>query len=218
MKEREKDSEYRPKDEPDIREEQVEISDEDLKVEDVNLNSMIIDNQLSARKEDRAVTLPTDKNSPSPHKKSATSLKDTTKSKQNTDTLPIEPETSKHMTNGTSKSFSLTKSICNQKELFDLKGPISSEIFFSTKNTPILDDYQIGKILGEGSYGQVKLVRHIRTNVERAMKVVKKDGVSEEEKILMMKEVTILKGLDHPNIIKIFDMYEDDSKLYIITE
>ena len=86
------------------------------------------------------------------------------------------------------------------------------------KNTPILDDYQFGRILGEGSYGQVKLVRHIRTNVELAMKVVKKAGVPEEEKLLMMKEVSILKTLDHPNIIKVFDLYEDDSKIYIITE
>lgn len=191
-----------------------------LEVEDVNLNSIILENKKQSRKEDRAITMPPEITILSPCKKSATSFKDTTKTKQNTDTLPIDQvgELEKNMTNGTSKSFSLSRSMLNQKELVDLKGPISSEIFFSTKNTSILDDYQVGKILGEGSYGQVKLVRHIRTNTERAMKVIKKAGVPEEEKAVMMKEVSILKSLDHPNIIKIFDLYEDDSKMYIITE
>lgn len=217
--EREKEHEFILKDEEVLKEEIVEISDSIIREHELNLNSIILGEKATNRNEDRAITLPLDKMSPgNPKKSTATSLKDTSKSKQNTDTLPIEPEISKHMTNGASKSFSLSKSYLNQKELVDIQGPISSEIFFSSKNTPILNDYQIGKLLGEGSYGQVKLVRHIRTNVERAMKVIMKAGVPEAERLIMMKEVSILKSLDHPNIIKIFDLYEDDSKIYIITE
>lgn len=50
------------------------------------------------------------------------------------------------------------------------------------------------------------------------MKVIKKQGVSEEEKEQMFKEVSILKQLDHPNIIKIFDMYEDEEYIYLVIE
>ena len=197
-------------------EEILEISEDMIEEDEIHLNYVMDEKKIPERKEDRSRTVPTEINSTSQHKKSVTTIK-SNKSKLYTETL-AEPEISKNLTGATSKSFSLSKSIINQKELIDLKGPISSEIFFSMKNTPILDDYQFGRILGEGSYGQVKLVRHIRTNVELAMKVVKKAGVPEEEKLLMMKEVSILKTLDHPNIIKVFDLYQDDSKIYIITE
>lgn len=117
-----------------------------------------------------------------------------------------------------SKSYSLTKSIKNHKETVDIRGPISSEIFFSVKTTPVEEDYIVKQLLGEGSFGQVKLVVHKRNQIERAMKIIRKIGVSNEEKEQMLKEVSILKSLDHPNIIKIFDMYEDETNMYLIIE
>lgn len=62
------------------------------------------------------------------------------------------------------------------------------------------------------------MVIHKRNQIERAMKVIKKQGVSKEEKEQMFKEVSILKQLDHPNIIKIFDMYEDEECIYLVIE
>ena len=117
-----------------------------------------------------------------------------------------------------SKSYSLSKSCVNQKELVDIRGPISGEIFFSTKSSPVGDDYEIMGVLGEGSYGQVKKVMHKRFKLERAMKIIKKSSVDQEEREEMLKEVSILKSIDHPNIIKIYDLYEDDSFLYFVIE
>ena len=128
----------------------------------------------------------------------------------------IEPK----KTNGDStlKSYSLSKSKINEKELVDIRGPISTEMFFSIKTTPLLDDYEVKKMLGEGSFGQVKLMVHRKTKMERAVKIIKKHKVRPEEKEQMMMEVSILKTLDHPNIIKIFDMYEDQQFLYLVIE
>lgn len=188
---------------------------EEYLIEDINLYS-VKEEPKANRKEERSATQPNDIRVISP-KKSGTSLKDTTKN--NTDTLPVENEGSKLIAINTSKSYySLSKSMIGQKDFVDIKGPISSEIFFSIKKTDILEEYQVGKLLGEGSYGQVKLVLHRRTKVERAMKIIKKAGVSAEEREIMMREVSILKSLDHPNIIKIYDLFEDDSKLYLIIE
>jgi len=100
----------------------------------------------------------------------------------------------------------------------DLKGPFSAESFFAIKKTDINLDYTIGKKLGEGSYGEVKLVTHKKTLMKRAMKIIKKNSIPEKEKKSMLKEVSILKSLDHPNIIKIFDLYEDSKNYYLITE
>ena len=202
--------------EDDIREEIVEMSS-DMVDEDLPLNLLIAEEKKASRKEDRAITMPTEHITMKGSKKSAISLKDT-KTIPISETLPIDRNSSKHHTSGTSKSYSLSKSVINEREIIDIQGPITGEMFVSMKDTPILDDYQIGKILGEGSYGQVKLVRHIRTNEERAVKIIKKAGVSKSEKDTMMKEVSILMSLDHPNIIKIFDLYEDDNKIYIVTE
>lgn len=120
--------------------------------------------------------------------------------------------------NYTSKSYSLSKSLINHKDVIDLKGPINNEMFFSVKTSPVEEDYEVKQLLGEGSFGQVKLVTHKRTGLDRAMKIIKKAEVPAEERDKMLKEVTILKSLDHPNILKIFDMHEDESHYYLLTE
>ena len=63
-----------------------------------------------------------------------------------------------------------------------------------------------------------KKVMHKRFKLERAMKIIKKSSVDQEEREEMLKEVSILKSIDHPNIIKIYDLYEDDSFLYFVIE
>jgi calcium-dependent protein kinase len=132
----------------------------------------------------------------------------------------VVDDTTKAGDNLTSKSYSLSKSFNKEKEreTVDIKGPISNEIFFSIKNTPISDDYEFKKELGEGSYGQVKLGMHKRTGLDRAIKIIKKNEIPEDERNAMLKEVSILKSLDHPNIIKMFDMYQDDINYYIVIE
>jgi calcium-dependent protein kinase len=52
----------------------------------------------------------------------------------------------------------------------------------------------------------------------RAMKILPKESIADEEKTTLLKEVAILKTLDHPNIIKIYDLYEDEEYYYLITE
>lgn len=216
-RENEADSEFKPRqqNEADFQEgsEDIEEFQEEYLIEDINLYSVKGD-QDSARNEGKSIHARMARNNSSPRKSG--SVKDTTKN--HTDTLPVDNEGSKGLVVNTPQSYSVTRSFVGLKDFADLKGPISSEIFFSVKKTDILAEYQVGKILGEGSYGQVKLVRHKRTNMERAMKIIKKAGVSAEEKETMMKEVSILKSLDHPNIIKIYDLYEDENKLYLITE
>jgi serine/threonine protein kinase len=94
----------------------------------------------------------------------------------------------------------------------------SAESFFVFKQTKVTLDYTIGKKLGEGSYGEVRLVIHKNSGLSRAMKSIKKQNLPKEEQSSLINEVNLLKSTDHPNIIKIFDLYEDKSNYYIITE
>ena len=47
---------------------------------------------------------------------------------------------------------------------------------------------------------------------------MKKAEVKKEEKEMLLNEITILKQIDHPNIIKMYEFFEDDKRFYIVTE
>lgn len=72
-------------------------------------------------------------------------------------------------------------------------------------------------IIGKGGFGIVEKVKHILTGDIRAMKTVPK-GKKVMSTSKLMQEVEILKKLDHPNVLKIYDFYYDDKNFYIITE
>lgn len=79
------------------------------------------------------------------------------------------------------------------------------------------DIYDFVNVLGEGAYGTVVKVRHKITDSFRAMKIIKKEQLGVDLEMLE-SEVRILKLLDHPNIIKIFEFFQDDYNFYIVSE
>ena len=84
-----------------------------------------------------------------------------------------------------------------------------TEGLFSTK-------YEISKNLGKGAYGRVLEVRNKITGEFRACKQLPKSKISIIEKI--QREISILKKVDHPNIIKLYEVFEDDKYIYLIME
>jgi calcium-dependent protein kinase len=80
--------------------------------------------------------------------------------------------------------------------------------------------YEEINLLGEGSFGKVFKVSHKLSKVIRAMKVInKKDAlIGNESEAALIKEINILKSLDHPNILKVYEYYNNKRRLYIITE
>jgi calcium-dependent protein kinase len=95
---------------------------------------------------------------------------------------------------------------------------VGPDIFVSLKKGSIFDHYKIGKTLGEGAYGKVYHVTHKDTAIERAMKAIKKKAIIKEEEEKLFAEVNILKELDHPNIVRLYEMYQDETHYYLITE
>ena len=75
------------------------------------------------------------------------------------------------------------------------------------------------KKLGAGTFGHVYKVRHKTTGTIRAMKTIPKDnkipGFTDED---IIQEIEILKKLDHPYIIKIFEFFVDNKNYYLINE
>eukprot|EP01071_Lankesteria_metandrocarpae_P008584 Lankesteria_metandrocarpae@DN4999_c0_g1_i1.p1 len=81
----------------------------------------------------------------------------------------------------------------------------------------ITDVFTFEKKLGSGSFGQVHLVREKTTKLLRVCKVINKDKAQIPVEQIQA-EIEFMKTLDHPNIIKIFDVYEDYNSIYIIME
>ena len=92
---------------------------------------------------------------------------------------------------------------------------IDKASFVSYKTNNISKDYTLGKTLGQGSFGTVRKAVHKATKQERAIKILKKSAQDEEKFFL---EVNILSKLTHPNIMHIYEFYEDKANYYIVSE
>jgi calcium-dependent protein kinase len=96
---------------------------------------------------------------------------------------------------------------------------LSKKTFVSVHNAEnIRDDYLIGKILGSGAFGEVRLCTHRKTGAKRAVKIIKKSFLQGKEETRFLQEIEILKTMDHPNIVRLFEVYQDPKRYFIVTE
>jgi serine/threonine protein kinase len=99
-----------------------------------------------------------------------------------------------------------------------LKTKKSNNPSFQTKK-PKKDDFEALKVLGRGTFGKVVLVRRMKNNKLYAMKILDKNVVRVQQQVLHTRtEREILEKIDHPFIVKLFYAFQDDSKLYLVTE
>jgi calcium-dependent protein kinase len=79
--------------------------------------------------------------------------------------------------------------------------------------------YEIKESLGSGSYGTVVSAVNKESREPRAIKIINKYKLhSEESRTKVINEVLVLRKLDHPHIVKIFEFYEDEFNLYVVME
>ena len=72
--------------------------------------------------------------------------------------------------------------------------------------------------LGKGSYGSVYLATHRLTGDERAVKVMNVDRVTSYYLRKLHTEISILKSVDHPNVIKLQDVFFGKRSVYLVTD
>jgi calcium-dependent protein kinase len=96
---------------------------------------------------------------------------------------------------------------------------LTNDIIVSQSKKKTSDDYKLLKQLGEGSYATVYCVQNKITGSKRAMKIIdKNEDCSEEEDKEVLNEISILRTLDHPNILKIFEFYISKESYSLVTE
>jgi len=88
-----------------------------------------------------------------------------------------------------------------------------------SKNKDIRKNYEFISMLGNGSFGKVRLYRDKNfKELLFAIKTLKKEGISPYQFNLLKREVDILSNMDHPNIVKYFGIFEDDLFIHIVME
>lgn len=80
--------------------------------------------------------------------------------------------------------------------------------------------WQLGKTLGRGSSGRVRLAKHADTGQLAAVKIVPKTAPNELSGVPygIEREVIIMKLLEHPNVMRLYDVWENKGELYLVLE
>lgn len=94
---------------------------------------------------------------------------------------------------------------------------IASLLFCPDPSRALGKHYRIEQHLGSGGFGAVYRATHLLTKEDRAIKQVEKSDVQDDMKCVYT-ELEALARLDHPNIVKFHEFFEDANMLYLVTE
>ena len=93
---------------------------------------------------------------------------------------------------------------------------ISKESFVTINKGDITQFYEVIKKIGEGSYGKIYKVKNKQSGDIRAMKQILKSKIPDLNKF--QNEIKILAMVDHPNIVRLFEVIEDDKYFNLFQE
>lgn len=114
------------------------------------------------------------------------------------------------------KSFiSITKQISNLHEF-----KINSGMFIGKRKGELQFYYNIEDKIGQGAFGFVRVATSILTGKKRAIKSINKNTIAYDmkDKVKFFSEVNILIKTDHPNIVKLYEFFEDNYYYHLVTE
>ena len=78
--------------------------------------------------------------------------------------------------------------------------------------------YRIGQLIGRGTYGEVRVCKHIYSMQLRAVRILQKSLMDENDVNKFMTEMLVLISCDHKNIVHFYELYQDDNNFYIVCE
>ena len=90
-------------------------------------------------------------------------------------------------------------------------------IVFSNNHST--EDYVFGSKIGQGAYATVHIGMNKKVNKREALKIYLKDKMKDlQRKKSVRREIKLMKRLDHPNIAKMYDAIETDTKVILVLE
>jgi len=120
--------------------------------------------------------------------------------------------------------------VCSRESFTAILGPLQAlidaevtrrdrEAAKQEEPAPLWADLELRRILGVGTFGRVKLVRHKPTNTAYALKCMRKQQVvATKQQAHVLNEKRILASMDHPFILRLIATYQDEGELYMLLE
>ena len=101
--------------------------------------------------------------------------------------------------------------------------PVVSSVVIPSSQSASSRDFQVGpyrleKTLGKGQTGLVKQGIHCVTNKKVAVKIINREKLSESVLQKVEREIAIMKLIEHPHVLGLYDVYENKKYLYLILE
>ena len=99
---------------------------------------------------------------------------------------------------------------------------VTQSDFISEKKGKFRDFYSFGPVLGTGNliiflmfdalggFGEVRKCSNRKSGAIRAVKIINKDTLNETDKEKFLTEIEIMRQLDHPNIVRLFEIFQDE--------
>ncbi|XP_033626503.1 SNF-related serine/threonine-protein kinase-like [Asterias rubens] len=78
--------------------------------------------------------------------------------------------------------------------------------------------YDLEETLGRGHFAIVKLARHVFTGQKVAVKVIDKNKLDDISRAHLFQEVRCMKLVQHPNVVRLYEVIDTQTKLYLILE
>jgi len=105
-------------------------------------------------------------------------------------------------------------------QITPVTGPTSGRPGTRSRTTeePHIGRYRLLKTIGKGNFAKVKLAKHLPTGKEVAIKIIDKTQLNPSSLQKLFREVRIMKMLDHPNIVKLYQVIETEKTLYLVME
>ena len=104
--------------------------------------------------------------------------------------------------------------LSDESEYYNWVNTIRKIVGYSNLN----EIYEIRQVLGKGKFGLVKLGIHRGNGRKVAIKIINKKLVTAIDVQQVKTEIDILKIAKHPNIIQLYDVFENENYIYIIME
>jgi calcium-dependent protein kinase len=80
------------------------------------------------------------------------------------------------------------------------------------------DFYEIGELLEEGGQAKVWKAASRGSGQAAAVKIIEKEGLQRDKEARLRTEISILRLINHPNVLRLYDVFETSERLYLVTE
>ncbi|MBA0568722.1 hypothetical protein Golob_006194 [Gossypium lobatum] len=87
------------------------------------------------------------------------------------------------------------------------------------KGTVLMQRFEVGRLLGQGTFAKVYQARNLRTGESCAIKTIDKEKIMKGGLIDQIKrEISVMRLVKHPNVVRLYEVMASKSKIYFVME